>query len=331
MRLHRSPGAESGVGAARASRRSRRFMKAAGLPGALLLVGLVAVQTAGLASGSGVESKVQGHRDQAALDLHRRWTFDAGKPGESPMGFSMLTVGAGSAGKWAIEYDLQAPSAPNRLTQSPSCADADAAGCLQVLLAEGMAYEYADLSVRLRMISEKTHGGGGIAFKARDLLNFYAAIVDLADDKLEVIRLVDGRLTVLGRASVTRKPVDWHTLRVQHNTILSKDFLEDLVRRPDRIFQMGERGRRRADRAGHHRRGNRRVRQFRRDPTLLAASPLTTGRVLRARETCDRIEVVSPEPSSLQHDYASVTDGARLAAYCRAKTTTWSLPRRLAW
>lgn len=196
------------------------------MPGALLLAGVVTVQTAGLAAEPGAGSTVQGHRDQAALDLHHRWTFDTGKPGAIPAGFSMLTIGAGPAGKWEIEDDPQAPSAPNRLTQSPSCSDADAAGCLQVLLAEGINYEYADLSIRLRMISEKAHGGGGIAFKARDARNFYAAIVDLAGDTLEVIRLVDGRPTVLGQVPVTRKPVDWHTLRVQHNTILSKDFLE---------------------------------------------------------------------------------------------------------
>jgi hypothetical protein len=41
-----------------------------------------------------------------------------------------------------------------------------------------------------------------------------------------VVHVVDGQLTVIGREPVKRRKTDWHLLRVQHNTILSKDFLE---------------------------------------------------------------------------------------------------------
>ena len=60
----------------------------------------------------------------------------------------------------------------------------------------------------------------------RDASNFYAAIVDLASKKLEVIRVVDGHLAQLGQTAITPKAVDWHTLRVQRNTIISKDVIE---------------------------------------------------------------------------------------------------------
>ncbi|HRI39467.1 MAG TPA: hypothetical protein PLO50_13005, partial [Nitrospira sp.] len=43
------------------------------------------------------------------------------------------------------------------------------------------------------------------------------------------IRLSSGVFTVLGQAAVNLKSVDWHTLRVQRNTIISKDFIEVFV------------------------------------------------------------------------------------------------------
>ena len=63
-------------------------------------------------------------------------------------------------------------------------------------------------------------------FGARDQRNFYAALVDPASEMLEVIRVVDGQISILGREPAKREKGAWHRLRVQHNTILSKDFLE---------------------------------------------------------------------------------------------------------
>lgn len=61
---------------------------------------------------------------------------------------------------------------------------------------------------------------------AKDAKNFYAVSVDLVGQMLEVIRVIDGNESVLGRAPIKPKPVAWHTLRVQRNTIISKDFME---------------------------------------------------------------------------------------------------------
>jgi hypothetical protein len=60
----------------------------------------------------------------------------------------------------------------------------------------------------------------------KDARTFYAAVVDLAAGTLDVMRVMDGKMTSIGREAVKLKPVPWHTLRLQHNTILSKDFLE---------------------------------------------------------------------------------------------------------
>ncbi|MCH7566668.1 MAG: hypothetical protein IH787_03240 [Nitrospirae bacterium] len=63
-------------------------------------------------------------------------------------------------------------------------------------------------------------------FGLKDPENFYAALVDLTAGTLEVIRVLDGKDTVLGRAPVRRKQAPWHSLRVQRNTILSKEFIQ---------------------------------------------------------------------------------------------------------
>jgi hypothetical protein len=46
---------------------------------------------------------------------------------------------------------------------------------------------------------------------------------------VQVVRKIEGKETVLAQAPVQLKPVDWHSLRVQRNTIISKDFIETFV------------------------------------------------------------------------------------------------------
>jgi hypothetical protein len=192
-----------------------------------LLVGLIVVGSFSLAGTILAE--------KTSPDLRHFWRFDTDKPGQPPAGFSVVMLGEGQAANWKVEADPQTPSAPNRLAQSTPCPAASSqtpSACLQLLLVDGDLYEYPDLTVRLRFApkdAQSGSGGGaaGMVFKAeKDARNFYAAIVDPVAGVLDVVRVVNGQVTALGREPVKLKPVMWHTLRVQHNTILSKDFLE---------------------------------------------------------------------------------------------------------
>ncbi len=124
---------------------------------------------------------------------------------------------------WAIQADAEAPSAPNSLRAESAC---QAASCYRLLVANKLQYEYPDVSVRLRFPAEGGSGQGGIVIGLQDAANFYAAIVDLASKKLEVIRVIGGQVTQLGQTAISPKPVEWHSLRVQRNTIISKDVIE---------------------------------------------------------------------------------------------------------
>ncbi|MDH4186905.1 MAG: hypothetical protein OEV08_07900 [Nitrospira sp.] len=160
-------------------------------------------------------------KDQAREGLFNRWTFDQQKPGEAPAGFSMLGFGEGPAAAWAVTTVADAPSASNMLVVNSSC---QMAACYRLLVASGFQYEYPDVSVRMRFPLEA--GAGGIVFGVQDARNFYAVAVDLAAKTLDVSRVVDGKEVRLARSAITPKAVPWHTLRIQRNTTVSKDFIE---------------------------------------------------------------------------------------------------------
>lgn len=50
--------------------------------------------------------------------------------------------------------------------------------------------------------------------------------MDLDASVLELSKVVDGKATPLGRVEVKQRHTPWHVLRVQRNTIISKDFIE---------------------------------------------------------------------------------------------------------
>lgn len=162
-------------------------------------------------------------KDQAREGLFNRWAFDQQRPGEAPVGFLMAGFGEGPAADWRIQGDIEAPSAPNMLVARSSC---QAATCYRLIIASGFQYEYPDVSVRMRFPLDAATGAGGIVFGVKDATHFYAAVVDLATKTLEVSRVVDGKETSLVRSSIRPKDVPWHTLRIQRNTIISKDFIE---------------------------------------------------------------------------------------------------------
>ena len=162
-------------------------------------------------------------KGQAQGGLFNRWTFDQQKSGEAPAGFSMLGFGEGPTADWTINADTDAPSASNILVVKSSCR---AVTCYRLIVANGFQYEYPDVSVRMRFPVDAATGVGGVVFGVMDATHFYAVVVDLATKTLEVSRVVDGKETSLGRSSITPKAVPWHTLRIQRNTIISKDFIE---------------------------------------------------------------------------------------------------------
>ncbi len=171
------------------------------------------------------EEKEANLKQQATGGLFHKWTFDKDATKSIPGGFVPLSSGAGVSAIWSVEADETAPSAPNVVRGTSACEESI---CFRLLIAQGLEYEYPDLTMRIRS-ADGTAGVGGFVFALRDAQNFYAALVDLGAKRAQVIRVIEGVVTVLGQAAVTLKPIDWHSLRVQRNTIVSKDFIEAFV------------------------------------------------------------------------------------------------------
>ncbi len=171
------------------------------------------------------EEKEVNLKRQATGGLFQKWTFDQDQPNEAPEGFVALASDERRPVEWTVQADAGAPSPPQIVAVSSSC---EAEPCDQLLLAKGLDYEYPDLAVHVRA-QEGTSGVGGVVLGAQDTSNFYGAVVDFAGSTAHVFRIVAGKETVLAQAPVTLKRTEWHSLRVQRNTIISKDFIETFV------------------------------------------------------------------------------------------------------
>ena len=171
------------------------------------------------------EEKESNLKQQAKGGLFQKWTFDQDQLNHVPAGFAVFVAGDGLPGEWTVQADTGSPSPSNVLAVSSNCG---AEQCYQLLLAKGFNYEYPDLVVRFRA-SEGGGGSGGVVFGASDAANFYGAVVDLAASTAQVIHFAAGSERVLAEAPINLKKTDWHSLRAQRNTIISKDFIEMFV------------------------------------------------------------------------------------------------------
>lgn len=171
------------------------------------------------------EEKEANFNKQATGGLFQKWTFDQDRPNEVPAGFVGLASGDGRPANWIVQANTTAPTLPNVVAVSSRCSKGP---CYQLLLAKGLGYEYPDLTLRFRAL-EGAAGIGGVVFGAKDAANFYAAAVDLVGLTVKVVRMVEGNEMLLAQVPVMLKQVDWHSLRVQRNTIISKDFIETFV------------------------------------------------------------------------------------------------------
>jgi len=191
------------------------------------LLVLFLVQSSGQVSAIQTESSAEkqaNFKQQALGGLFHRWTFDQQTPEDALSGFSQFLVGSSDgAPVWTIAPEQEAPSPPNILKAQSVC---QTSSCYQLLIADKLQYEYPDVTVRLRFPQDGGVGQGGIVIGVKDERHFYAAIVDLAAQKLEVVRVLGEEVTVLGETAITPKPVDWHSLRMNRDTIISKDVIE---------------------------------------------------------------------------------------------------------
>ena len=155
--------------------------------------------------------------------LFQEWNFDQSASNGLPDGFTQATGGSPGEGGWSVKEDASAPSRPRLMEQRLHCGEG---WCYQLLVAEGVEVEYVDLSVRIKLNLGTPSGQGGLAYGIQDDKNFYAVVVEPKTNEVVAYVVKDGHPTELARESLIPQPSDWHFLRIQRSTIISKEFTE---------------------------------------------------------------------------------------------------------
>lgn len=180
--------------------------------------------------------------------LYQEWRFDKEKTSSVPEGFRAITIGEGKEGRWEVKNSKKvlSPTAftgtvtgagggitDNVLMQLEPCSSSS---CYQLLLAKENAFQYVDLSVRIMAPFSSPSGAGGIVLRATDSKNFYALTVAPFTNTVQLIQAVDGQITLLGQQTTTPDPFtneivtpqkgEWHFLRVNHRSMMSKEIME---------------------------------------------------------------------------------------------------------
>jgi len=155
--------------------------------------------------------------------LFQEWKFNQSSLDVRPEGFSQETSGPVSQGEWTVRKDPSAPSRPTLVEQQLTCG-ADL--CYQLLIADGVTVEYVDLSVRMKMRLGTPSGKAGLAYSIQDAKNFYAVVVAPKTNEVVAYVVKDGQPTEIARETLILEPAEWHFLRIQRNTIVSKEFTE---------------------------------------------------------------------------------------------------------
>jgi len=234
----------------------------------LLQEGLAPVAVSAIQTESQAEKQAN-FKQQALGELFHRWTFDQQKPGDPLSGFSQFIVGGNAAPVWTVSAEADAPSPPNILKAESSC---QTGTCYQLLVADHLYYEYPDVTVRLRFPAEGATGQGGIIIGLQDERHFYAAVVDLVAKTVEVIRVLDDQVTVLGESTITPKAVEWHYQQGRDRGVL---------RWPALTFRAGSDAGSWSSRSARPRRFSHEFRQLACSAAVFSASRLEPCRLLK--------------------------------------------------
>ena len=155
--------------------------------------------------------------------VFQEWQFDESTLNEVPEGFSLEVGGTTNKSGWVVNEDKLAPSQPKTVEQHLTCEESL---CYQLLRVDGVTVEYVDLSVRMKMRLGTPSGKAGLAYGIQDAKNFYAVVVEPKTNEIVAYVVKDGQPQEIARESVIPESSEWHFLRIQRNTIISKEFTE---------------------------------------------------------------------------------------------------------
>jgi hypothetical protein len=135
-------------------------------------------------------------------------TFDAGKAGEPPPGFTFAAMRQPSPGLFLVRR----AGADSRLVHS---ADAAATGFAFAIAPRDPLSDLV-ISVRLRLSGGSR--AGGVVWRYVDARNFYAAVLDLGNAELSLYRVTNGNMIRIEQERELELDAEaWHSLKVVHD------------------------------------------------------------------------------------------------------------------
>ncbi len=155
--------------------------------------------------------------------LFQEWQFDESEISQVPGGFTQEVGGKVGQGGWLVKKDATAPTRPQTVEQKLTCGEGQ---CYQLLVVDGVTVEYVDLSVRMKMRLGTPTAKAGLAYGVQDAQNFYAVVVEPKTNEVVAYVVKDGQPKELARETIIPESSEWHFLRIQRNTIISKEFTE---------------------------------------------------------------------------------------------------------
>jgi len=155
--------------------------------------------------------------------LFQEWLFEQSSLDRLPEGFSQAVGGSVGKSEWIVRKDSTAPSQPYVVEQQLTCGEAP---CYQLLVEEDIIVEYVDLTVRMKMRLGSPLSKAGLAYGVQDAQNFYAVVVAPKTNEIIAYVVKNGEIQELARETIVPQPSEWHFLRIQRNTIVSKEFTE---------------------------------------------------------------------------------------------------------
>jgi len=141
----------------------------------------------------------------------RHLTFDVDSCGKPPESFSFARTEQGALGRWVVQREKDAPSAPNVLAQL----DSDGTDYrFPVAVTDGPSDPNVVLSVRCKPVSGNVDRACGLVFRYVNEDNYYVTRANALENNVRLYHVVNGRRAQFAGWNGTVSSGVWHELRV---------------------------------------------------------------------------------------------------------------------
>ena len=163
-------------------------------------------------AGSAAPASAPSEAPNAPKAIGTTFSFDADPAGGPPNGFVFGRTGGGLAGRWVVQADGSAKSAPNVLAQL----DADATNFrFPVAVTAQPQPANVAVSVNCKMISGQIDQACGLILRYRDENNYLITRANALEDNVRLYTVKDGERDELASHDVDVTPGTWHAYRFE--------------------------------------------------------------------------------------------------------------------